>query len=73
MIAQGWVGGCSDGSARRVRGWMQAGYGFFYMDQSEHNFAAHLPERECQSVSCGELRGVLHACYREEWGSGWWW
>ena len=53
--------GYTDGSAKIVRGWVQAGYGVFLEDDSPRNHAAHVPEEERQRVSQGELRGVLHA------------
>ena len=59
LVAQSWVG--ADGSAKRLQGLMQAGYGVFYGDGSDCNFAAHVLLVERQSVSRGELWGVLHA------------
>ena len=62
----GWVTAYMDGSAKMVWGWAQAGYRVFYADGSSRNYAAHVPEGERQTVSRGELRGVLHALlYRQ--------
>ena len=61
MSGEGWVVVYTDGSAKRVRGWMQAGYGVWFGDNSSRNFRAHVPAHERQSISRGELRGVLHA------------
>ena len=59
---QGGGGGTyTDGSAKTVRGWAQAGYGMFFEEGSLRNYAAHVPKGERQSVSRGELRGLLHA------------
>ena len=60
LEAQGWVVVYTDGSAKTVRGWERAGYGAYYAAKSSRNFVAPVPETE-QSVSQGELRGVLHA------------
>ena len=61
LAADGWTVAYSDGSAKTVRGWAQAGYGVWYARGSSRNCAAHVPVGERQSVSRGELRGVLHA------------
>ena len=61
MGQEGWVVVYTDGSAKRVRGSMQAGYGVWYGPRNTRNFSAHVPAHECQSISRGELRGVLHA------------
>ena len=61
MAAQGWVVVYTDGSAKRVRGWMQAGCGVWFGEHHSHNFSSHVPAHECQSINRGELRGVLHA------------
>ena len=52
----------------QVREWMQAGYGVFYGDGSDRNFAACVPVVERQSVGRGELRGVLHALLQRKPG-----
>ena len=61
MSGEGWVVVYTDGSAKRVRGWMQAGYGVWFGHHHSRNFRAHVPAHERQSISRGELRGVLHA------------
>ena len=61
MGQEGWVVAYTDGSAKRVRGWMQAGYGVWYGPHHTRNFSAHVPAHERQSISRGELLGVLHA------------
>ena len=61
LAADGWVVAYTDGSAKRVRGWMQAGYGVWYGHNAPRNTAAHVPAHKRQSISKGELRGVLHA------------
>ena len=61
MGQEGWVVVYTDGSAKRVRGWMLAGYGVWYGPHNTRNFSAHVPAHERQSISRGEVRGVLHA------------
>ena len=61
MQAQGWEVVYTDGSAKRVRGWMQAGYGVWFGEGSSRNCHACVPAHERQSISRGELRGVLRA------------
>ena len=61
MSGEGWVVVYTDGSAKRVRGWMHAGYGVWFGQHNSRNFRAHVPAHERQSISRGELRGVLHA------------
>ena len=68
MSGEGWVVVYTDGSAKRVRGWMQAGYGVWFGDNSNRNFRAHVPAHKRQSISRGELRGVLHAMLSREAG-----
>ena len=68
MSGEGWVVVYTDGSAERVRGWMQAGYGVWFGDNISRNFRAHVPAHERQSISTGELRGVLHAMLSREAG-----
>ena len=46
---------------------MQAGYGFWYGEGSARTFYSSVPAHECQSISRGELQGVLHALlHRQE-------
>ena len=59
MHEGGWTVAYTDGSAKHVRGWMQAGYGVWYGVGHSRNHAAHVPTHERQSTSRGELRGVL--------------
>ena len=61
LSEQGYLIVYTDGSAKRARGWMQAGYGVWYGEGHSNNHAAHVPAHERQSVSRGELKGVLHA------------
>ena len=58
---EGWTVAYTDGSSKMVRGWRQGGYRVWFAEASERNHAAHIPESERQSVSRGELQGVLHA------------
>ena len=62
----GWTVAYTDGSSKMVRGWRQGGYGVWFAEASTRNFAAPIPESEWQSVSRGELRGVLHAILQQE-------
>ena len=57
----GWTVAYTDGSAKTVCGWAQAGFGVWFHRGSPRNHSAHVPISERQSVSRGELRGVLHA------------
>ena len=50
----------TDGSAKGVRGWLSAGYGVWYGDSKGDNYYNQVPAHERQSVSRGELNGVLH-------------
>ena len=63
MGQEGWVVVYTDGPAKRVRGWMQVGYGVWHGPHNTRNFSAHVPAHERQSISRGELRGVLHAMF----------
>ena len=56
----GWTAAYTDGSSKTVRGWAQAGFGVWFHRESPRNHSAHVPTNERQSVSKGELRGVLH-------------
>ena len=58
---RGWTVAYTDGSAKTVRGWAQAGFGVWFHRGSPRNHSAHVLISEQQSVSRGELRGVLHA------------
>ena len=57
----GWIVAYMDASSKMVRGWRQGGYGVWFAEASTRNYAAPIPQSERQSVSRGELRGVLHA------------
>ena len=57
---EGWTVAYSDGSAKTVRAWAQAGYGVWFGPGSPRIFSAHVLPGEQQSVSRGELQGVLH-------------
>ena len=61
LLADGWTMVYTDGSAKQVRGWWQAGYGAWFGDADECSAGLPVPVTERQSVSRGELRGVLHA------------
>ena len=61
LSSQEWTMVYADGSAKKGRGWMQAGYGVWLGGQSPRNFHAHVPAHERQSISQGELPGVPHA------------
>ena len=56
LEAEGWAMAYTDGSAKQVGGWWQAGFG----EGSVRNFSAPVPTVE-RSVSRSELRGVLRA------------
>ena len=58
---EGWTVVYSDGSAKTVRGWAQAGYGVSFGPGSPRNHSAHMLTGQRQSVSWGEPRGLLHA------------
>ena len=58
---KGWTVAYTDGSAKKVRGWMQVGYGIWFGDAHSRNHRSHVPAHERQSVNRGELRGVLWA------------
>ena len=64
----GWMVAYTDGSSKMVRGWRQGGYGVWLAEASARNHAAPIPESERQSVSRGELRGVLHAILQRRQG-----
>jgi len=57
----GWPVVFTDGSAKQVRGYWQAGLGFFYGAGDTRNVSEHVPLGERQTVSRAELRGVLRA------------
>ena len=58
LWADGWTMVYTDGSAKQVRGWWQAGYGAWFGDTDEHSMGLPVLVTECQSVSSGELRGA---------------
>ena len=51
LQSQGGVVVYTDGSAKRVWGWMQAGYGVWYGTGHSRNHTAHVPASERQSIS----------------------
>ena len=61
MESVGWVPASTRDSAKTVGGGGQAGYGVFFEDASLRNHRLMCTRGEPQSVSRGELRGVLHA------------
>ena len=67
LSGEGWAVVYTDGSAKVVRGWAQAGYGAWYGPGSLRNSSDFVPLGEKQSVSTAELRGVLHAVRSRRW------
>ena len=63
---EGWTLVYIDGSAKQVRGWWQAGYGAWFGEGKARNIGAPVPIHERQSVSRGELRGILYALERRQ-------
>ena len=62
---QGWFVACTDGPAKRVEEWIQAGKGAWYGDQSPLNYDNTLPAHQRQSINRGELRAsYVHCCGR---------
>ena len=49
------------GSAKWVKGWMQAGFGIWVEGQSAQCHSAHVPVHDRHSARRAELRGVLRA------------
>ena len=56
---EGWQLAFTDGSAKTVKGWSQAGYGAWYGHGSDKNFSICLPLAGRQSNNGAELRAVL--------------
>jgi len=56
---RGWLIIFTDGSAKQVRGYWQAGFEVFYGAVDTRNVSEHVPLGESQTVSRAELRGVL--------------
>ena len=65
-----WTLVYTDGSAKQVRGWWQAGYGAWFGEADQRNVGLPVPATERQTVSTGELRGVLHALHVGGWWGG---
>ena len=63
-----WTLVYTDGSANQVRGWWQAGYGAWFGNSDERDVGLQVPEGEGQSVSRGELCGLLCALQRRRAG-----
>ena len=57
----GWDVVFTDESSKRVRGWEQAGFGGFYGEGDEWNFACPLDPQELQTNGRAEVRAVLFA------------
>ena len=55
----GWTIVFTDGSAKVVKGWSQAGYGGWYGHGADKNFSIYMPLSERQSNNRAELRAVL--------------
>ena len=68
MAGEGWTVVYTDGSAKVVRGWAQAGFGAWYGPSALRNASDFVPLGEKQSVSRAELRGVLCAVRGRQWG-----
>ena len=51
----------TDGSSKTVWGWEQAGFGGFYGEGGERNFACPLDPQELQTNGRAEVRAVLFA------------
>ena len=66
---EGWQLVYTDGSAKQVRGWWQAGYGVWFGEGEDRNVGAPVPTHERQSVSRGELR-VSYMHWNREGGGG---
>ena len=58
---KGWDVVFTDGSSKRVRGWEQAGFGGFYGEGDERNFACPLNPQELQTNGRAQVRAVLFA------------
>ena len=58
---KGWDVVFTDGSSERVRGWEQVGFGGFYGEGGERNFACPLDPQEVQTNGTAEVRPVLFA------------
>ena len=67
LSGEGWTVVYTDGSAKVVRGWAQAGFGAWYGPNSLRNVCDFVPLGEKQSVSRAEIRGVLHAVRNRRW------
>ena len=67
LSREDWTVVYTDGSAKVVRCWAQAGYGAWYGPGSLRNSSDFVPLGETQSVSRAELRGVLHAVRSRRW------
>ena len=68
MAGEGWTIVYTDGSAKVVRGWAQAGFGAWYGPRAMRNASDFVPLGEKQSVSRAELRRVLCAVRGRQWG-----
>ena len=49
----------TNGSAKRVQGWMQAGYGVWFGEGHERNVSLQVPAHGRHSIRQGKLRNVL--------------
>ena len=68
LEAKQWMLVGTDGSAKQVRGWLQADYGAWFGEADQRNVALPVPATERQSVSMGELHGFVHALQRPRAG-----
>ena len=69
---EGWQMVYRDELAKQVCGWWQAWYGVWFGEGEDRNIGAPVPTHERQSVSRGELRGVLYTLEQRRGGRGWW-
>ena len=63
---EGWQLVFTDGSAKIVKGWSQAGYGGWYGHGSDKNFSVFIPLAERQSNNRAELRAVLKVLQQKQ-------
>ena len=69
LLTEGWAIAFNDGSAKRVGGWNQAGFGCHYGDCHHNNFSDFVPVGEPQTNKRAEARAVLHVLVRKRVGA----
>ena len=62
----GWTVAHTDGLAKQVCGWTQAGHGVWHGERWEKDYHNHVSAHERQSISRGELRGILQALMQRQ-------